>query len=123
MMRGRVDGLKAEIAVPFVLSDRPGLSLEFVVDTGFTGELMLSEAAVSALGLRWIRTITANLADDSEIDIDQYAANVLWHGEEITVSVLAAGKRPLLGTTLLAGSSLYAEFVDAGEVRIESVDD
>ena len=34
---------------------------------------------------------------------------------------LATGDRPLLGTALLAGSSLYAEFVEGGVVEIETL--
>lgn len=123
MMQGRVGGFQAELPVSIVLPDRPHLTISFVIDTGFIGDLALPEQAVAALGLAWLRDIKASLADDSMIVVDEYSATILWHGEELSVTVLATGARPLLGTTLLAGSSMLAEFVETGQVSIERLVD
>lgn len=48
-----------------------------------------------------------------------YGATILWHGEEREVRVLATGKRPLLGTALLEGSELVAQFAETGLVTVE----
>lgn len=123
MMLGRVTGLKAELPITLVLPDRPPLTISFVIDTGFQGDLALPEQAIAALGLRWVRDIKANLADDSVIVVDEYAATIVWHGEEMPVTILATGARPLLGTTLLADSSVFAEFREAGAVRVDPLAD
>ena len=52
MMTGTVVHLHALLPVTFRLPDQPDLTIEFVVDTGFTGELTLPAPAVAAMGLR-----------------------------------------------------------------------
>ena len=41
-----------------------------------------------------------------------------WVAAAAVIAVLALGRRPLLGTALLAGQRLSAVFVDGGDVRI-----
>ncbi len=82
------------------------------MDTGFVGELTLPDAAVEALGLPFVRDITAKLADNSQIVVDVHEATILWHGEECAVEVLAMGKNPLLGMRLLDGSSMNVQFAE-----------
>jgi hypothetical protein len=69
--------------------------------------------------LPFVRVITANLADDSKIDVGLYAATILWCGNDIEVPVLAKGARPLLGTLLLAGSELSVRFEQGGAVSVK----
>jgi len=118
-MNGVVRSHQALIDVIFRSVGRSNLVLEFVVDTGFTGELTLPSSAVQALGLPLVRQITANLADDSTIDVDVHAATILWDGYEREVGVLATGSRPLLGTLLLDGYELTARFTEGGLLSVE----
>lgn len=118
-MTGTVTDLHAVLPVILRLSQRGDLSLEFVVDTGFTGYLTLPKAAVAALGLPFAENIPANLADDSEIQIPVHEAIILWNGAEIEVRVLATGRRPLLGTALLRGQELIAQFIENGLVSVD----
>lgn len=69
MMTGRVVALHILLSIPFRLADQPGISIEFVVDTGFTGDLTLPLDAVESLGLDYIESIPANLATDDEVDL------------------------------------------------------
>lgn len=119
MMRGNVSKYQARLTVPIWLTGRPNLGIEFVVDTGFAGELTLPVAAVAMLGLPFLTELTANLADDSGVPVKVHIATILWHGEEREVGVLAMGKRPLLGTALLAECDLTVEFTDSGSVVIK----
>ena len=64
--RGRVEQLHVLLSVTFRLAGQPDLSLEFVVDTGFTGFLALPVAAVMAMDLSYLQDVPANLADDSQ---------------------------------------------------------
>ena len=102
MIEGTIRDLQASIPVIFRLAGRPNLIIECVVDTGFAGALTLSPDAIKALGLPFFQEIEANLAN------------------EIEVAVLAMGRRPLLGTALLGGKRLCVNFVENGEVTIES---
>jgi clan AA aspartic protease len=115
-MTGQVEALHALIEVPFLLAGRQRVVVTFVVDTGFAGHLALRSEAIAALGLSFVRTIAATLADDSSIDVDAYSADVLWDGEPRPVTVIATGMRPLLGASMLAGYRLEVEFEDGGFV-------
>jgi clan AA aspartic protease len=119
-MTGRVSGRRALLHVVLRLIGRPDLSIEFVVDTGFTGFLTLPPAAVTALGLPRLGRLAANLADDQNVWVPVHAATILWHGRARTVRVLAMGKRPLVGTALLDDNCLGIEFVEDGEVTIRA---
>jgi clan AA aspartic protease len=98
---------------------RPDLSIEFVVDTGFAGYLTLPTPAVSALNLPLLRAIPANMADDRNVMVFVHAATIVWNGGERDVEVLAVGRRPLLGTSLLDGHDLGIQFTDGGLVSID----
>lgn len=123
-MRGAVttDGREARLNVE-VLSptDAPSLQIDAVVDTGFTGHLTLSTAAVEALELPIIGSAESVLADGSLVLEDVCLARVLWHGEERSIRVLVADATPLLGMSLLRGSELRIEAVNGGEVVIRTL--
>ncbi|HLK56485.1 MAG TPA: clan AA aspartic protease [Chthonomonadaceae bacterium] len=118
MMIGSVTRLHALVPVTFRIPGQPDLAIEFVVDTGYTGSLTLPLEAIRALGLEFEFDLPANLADDSEVLVPVYSATILWHGIERSVQVLAMGKRPLLGTLLLDGHKLCAQFREQGRVAI-----
>jgi clan AA aspartic protease len=118
MTHGVVVELQAQIEVVFRLPTQPDLTIEFVVDTGFAGALTLPPVAVAALGLPFSQIMPTNLADDSHIQANIHEATILWDGHEVDVAVLAMGKRPLLGTALLDGYNLNADFEDNGAVTV-----
>lgn len=121
MMTGSVQALQARVAVVIRVPGQSGLEIEFVLDTGFEGFLSLPAAAVAALGLPFQYRLYATLADGSVVEAPVHTATILWDGEERDVDVLALGKRPLLGTLLLAGQEVAIQFVDGGLVAIEPV--
>ena len=120
MIEGTVRDLQASIPVIFRLAGRPNLIIECVVDTGFAGALTLSPDAIRALGLPFFQEIEANLANDVDVKTAVHIADILWDGCEVEVAVLAMGRRPLQGTALLGGKRLCVNFVENGEVTIES---
>ncbi len=119
MTIGYVAGQQARIGVAFLLAGQPSIEMEFVIDTGFEGALTMPPEAVAALGLPFDQELIANLADDSSIRVDVHRARILWNGEVRTVAVLATGKRPLLGTSLLEGYEVNIPFADGRTVTIE----
>jgi len=121
-MIGAVQGDNALLGVALISPGRPDVTIEFVVDTGFVGYLTLPAAAAAALNLPFVRRIAANLADDSTIHVSVHAATIVWNGEALEVAVLATGKRPLLGTLLLAGCELNVRFEDLGRVSVLPLD-
>ncbi len=121
MIAGQVINYQALLPVTFRLANRPSLTIEFVVDTGFAGFLTLPPSAVAALGLPYQFDTPANLADDSEVQMAVHEAVVLWNGMEAVVRVLATGKRPLLGIALLAGQELIMQCINGGAVTIDAL--
>jgi clan AA aspartic protease len=105
-MTGRIENLHVFLPVVLRLPAQPDLSLEFVVDTGFTGELTLPPAAVTAMGLPFAYSQAVTLANDSDVEVPVHQATIVWQESERLVHIFATGNRPLLGTALLAGCEL-----------------
>ncbi len=121
MITGRVENRHALLSVAFQLVDRPTVSIEFVVDIGFTDALCLPAPAVIALGLLFQFDFPASLADGSQVLLPVHEATILWEGIEQKVHVLATGNRPLIGTALLDGTELMVQFVEGGLVTVEAL--
>lgn len=120
-MTGHVSNRQALLPVTFRLPDRPDLTLQFVVDTGFTDFLTLPSTAVAALDLPFLHRVSADLADDSTVELAVHAAAIVWNGTPRVVPVLATGRRPLLGTGLLDGQELVAQFTENGLLTVENL--
>ena len=121
MMRGTTRHWQGILPITFRLPGQPNLTLEFVVDTGFTEFLTLPIAAVAALRLPYSHEHPAVLADGSAVKTDIYAATIIWNGTERQVSVLATGRRPLLGTALLDDQELRVRFHEEDLVSVEGL--
>jgi clan AA aspartic protease len=118
MIAGIVTGLQARVEVVFCLPDQSERTIECVVDTGFEGELALPTATVASLGLAVGGRIWANLADDRDVPVSVCDAVILWAERETEITVMAMGRRPLIGTELLAGFNLSADFEPDGELTL-----
>ena len=101
------------------MAGQPDLQIECVIDTGFAGYLTLPPAAVSLLRLPFFYPLPASLADGSQVWTDVHTATAVWHDVERDIEVVAVGNRPLIGRAILAECSLYIDFREGGEVRIE----
>lgn len=121
MMTGSVRSMHILLPVTFRLREPPDVTIEFVVDTGFTGALTLPPTAVAAMGFPFLHRIPAQLADGSFVEMAIHSATIVWNGIDIEARVLATGERPLLGIGLLAGSELTAQFREDGLVTIDDL--
>ena len=121
MMRGVTIGRRATLPVTFRLPGQPNITLEFIVDTGFTEFLTLPPAAVAAMQLPYLYTQGASLADATAIRLSVHGAIILWNGIEREVRVVATGRRPLLGTGMLDDQELRAQFRESGLVSVEEL--
>lgn len=119
MIRGEVNA-RREAIVPLLVRAPGGneMSLEAVVDSGFTAALALPIAAVAALGLVRQSAGGAVLADGSVRQFDIYAAEVAWRGGWRPVLVSAVSDEVLLGMGLLANHELRIAVVPGGSVEI-----
>jgi clan AA aspartic protease len=92
--------------------------IEAVVDTGFTGHLVLPPTLVGEMGLPLRGVRDSFLADGSSVSLDAYRVGVEWDERVRVVLALAAEGGPLVGMSLLRGSEIRVEAVDRGEVVI-----
>jgi clan AA aspartic protease len=92
--------------------------VELVVDTGFTGALVLPTTIVTALGLPWRSGGTAVLADGMTHQTDYYEAELEWGPAWIAVLAMVVGPESLLGMRLLAGHRLTVDGSPGGLVEI-----
>ena len=120
-MTDRVEDGHALLPITLRLPGHGDITNEFVVDTGFGGDLTLPIPAIGTLGLPYSRTMEANLADDSSVALALHTATILWQGNEREVDVLATGRRSLLGMGLLAGSELVVQCCDGGIVTADEM--
>jgi clan AA aspartic protease len=107
--------------VPLLVRGPQGqeILVEALLDTGFDGFLTLPPAAITALGLPFLNFFRAGLADGNVVRLQVYSAVCTWDGVECPLEVLATGRDPLLGTSLLDGHEVVLQFVDGGLVTIE----
>jgi clan AA aspartic protease len=89
-----------------------------VIDSGFTGWLTLPPPLVAALALHRVGARRATLADGSDVNMDVYESKVLWDGQPLDILALEADGDPLVGMSLLYGSTLTIQVVDGGDVTI-----
>ncbi len=121
MISGIVIDRHPTVSLTFLLPNGSTIPIEFVIDTGFTGELCLPLEAVSLMGLPFRHDTPANLADNSPVLLPVHEATVLWDDEEREVLVIATGRRPLLGTALLDEQELVIQFTEGGLVTIDEL--
>lgn len=93
-------------------------SVDLVVDTGFTGALVLPATVVAALGLPWRSGGVLVLADGTTQQTDYYEVELEWGPTWVTVLAMSVGPESLLGMRLLAGHRLIVEGTPGGMVEI-----
>lgn len=116
MITGRVENRHALLSVTFRLRGRPDLTIECVIDTGFTDALCLPADTVTLLGLPYQYDFPASLTNGTRVLLPVHEATIVWEGVERRVHLLATGERPLIGTALLDGAELVVQFTEGGLV-------
>jgi clan AA aspartic protease len=121
-MRGSVvsDGREATISLKVIGagSDRDSSNIQVAIDTGFTGHLKLPPETVRSLSLPERGFVEVELADGGMATLGVYEARVLWHWRPLRVPVYEADGAPLIGMSLLRGSTLTIEVLPRGAVTI-----
>lgn len=109
-----------QIVVPIELHCPPSgsLTLDAVVDTGFTGYLTLSRDVIRKLNAKAVGTRHAILGDGSHAELDSYLITVNWQGFRRSIVAIESESEPLLGMTLLWNNRVTFEAVDGGAVSI-----
>lgn len=89
----------------------PPTLLEAWIDTGFSGELLVSGATALALGLTPSAKVTGELGDGSRVVMNTHTCFIDWFGQEKQIEVIAdSGQVPLLGIGLLQHRKLTVDY-------------
>ena len=109
--------------LPRITLPLPGITgqvfIEFIVDTGFDGELALPSALVHQLEATYQGDKPILLADSFARSQPSFVVFLEWEDEPRPTEILVLEGVPLLGSVLLASSLLQAEMTDGGEVSVE----
>ncbi len=122
MMFGAVNNnCEATIKLAVGRIGSPKITVDAVIDTGFTSFLSLPPSIISSLGLPWHYRDTGTLGDGSEVIFEIYKASVIWDGQNQIVDLVASDADPLVGMGLLYGFKLQIEAIEGGLVKIEAL--
>lgn len=86
-----------------------GETVECLVDTGFTGALVLPRALVMRLGLPIVGREVFEMVGGQRFIADVALADIEWLGETHTVRVIVS-EDTLIGTELLEGTRLTIDY-------------
>ncbi len=121
MIQGTVnDAYEAVISLTVQGPSGRSREVEAVIDTGFTGLLLLPPALATELGLPFLTNEPALLADGSLVRFSVHDATVLWDGELRRVYAHLSDATPLIGMRMLGDHDLSIEVRDGGRVVIEA---
>lgn len=92
--------------------------VEALVDTGFTGDLVMPGSLVNSLQLASTGVRTVTLADGSQVTVPAWVVEIDWGGQWRQALCLEAGGEVLLGMSLLADHRLTVDVRDGGDVTV-----
>jgi clan AA aspartic protease len=95
--------------------------VEAVIDTGYTGFLILPPQIVEELELTYLGRMKCTLANGAKEDFDVFSATVIWDGQERLIEVDVTNTDPLIEMLLLNGHELRIEVTPGGIVTIETL--
>jgi clan AA aspartic protease len=97
------------------------VDVQFIVDTGFEGELAIPASTVRTLDARFAGREAFVLGDTSRVERPVYRLEIEWTGEPREVQALVLEGNPLLGNLLMEGMQLQIDLIEGGEVVLESL--
>lgn len=122
MILGNVNTNREAVIQIAVLNDSKQIkAIRAVIDTGYTGDLMLPKAIVNELGLTLRGIQDATLGDGSLAIFEMYAGYVIWDGQVQRVEVNGSKTECLVGMGLLEEYKLEIEGRPGGIVKITAL--
>lgn len=111
--------LEAVVSLEVRGPDGDARMIDAVIDTGYSGYLTLPGQVITTLGLPFMTTGRAALADGSTVRFSVYEAAALWDGQTRLLEVDEADTAPLLGMAMLEYHDLHVQVADGGRVTVE----
>ncbi len=104
-------GFLDELHQSFLTLDIGQGPLDFLVDTGFAGTLVIGEELFDSTNAEWVGESEADLAAGQTQLFDLYEIEFLWLGQPTrTTAFVGPGKECLLGTALLNPHELQIHY-------------
>jgi len=97
------------------------LTVEAVIDTGYSAYLTLPTRMIAELDLSPIGDQQLILADGSKVDSTLYSATVIWDGQERAIEVDALEEEVLVGMALMDGYDLSVRVMVGGTVTLKPI--
>ena len=119
MTSGRVDARRKPF-VPVTVLDNQGKphTIQFILDTGFTGQLLLPNQYMNRLGLSITEWIDARPATGEFVRVPYAEATVVWRGTQRRAEILQLDSESLLGMEFLWNHRITIDAVADGAVSI-----
>ena len=109
---------QARLTVELLSADGQFQPFEFILDTGFTGDLSLSRRTLQQLAVISDGELPLELADGSRTSTSTWQATALWDTNPRPVLILESDGEPLLGMGLLWQNRITLEARPYGSVVI-----
>ena len=115
--------LEANISLTVMGDNGTSARLSFLIDTGFYGELTVSQSIVDRLNLPLSDDdgVELTLAGGSTHRSNVYTARIMWHDRLRHVEVVSLDSDFLIGMGLLSGSNVNIDAVHGGVVTINEL--
>ena len=119
MISGRVAETRKPFVPVTVLDSHSNLhTIQFVLDTGFTGQLLLPNRYMNRLGLSITEWIDARPATGDFVRVPYAEATIVWQGARRQAQILQLDSEPLLGMEFLWDHRITIDAVADGAVSI-----
>lgn len=124
MIFGHVNPYR-EAIVQFVVigKNQQRKSIKAIIDTGYSGSLILTSEMIEELDLICYATQEGVLGNGSVHQFNVHEASVIWDGKVQSIEINSAEAGPLVGMGLLEGYEVRIEAVTGGDVTIQSLSD
>lgn len=120
MILGHIDENWQALVPLVVLHKAKTETIEFLVDTSFTGFLAITPSLVQTLGLSVIDIQRGMTADGRVSFFDVVDVCVIWHDRPKIIRAQVLDE-PFIGTRLLSGHDLQVRWEVGGEFRLSLI--
>ncbi len=122
MTSGRVISTRKPLVPVTVLdSQRNPHIIQFILDTGFTGQLLLPDRYMNRLGLSTSEWVNARPATGEFVRVSYAEATVVWQGIQRRAEIIQLNSEPLLGMEFLWNHRITIDAVPNGPVAITPI--
>ncbi|MGB3293132.1 MAG: clan AA aspartic protease [Phormidesmis sp.] len=119
MILGKVNaGREAVVQIVVLNESKQTKVVNALIDTGYTGDLMLPKGTIQALQLSLRGVQEATLGDESVAIFEIYTGSVIWDGAIKKVEINASEVSALIGMGLIENFKLEIEGKLDGQVKL-----